>query len=301
MKALVTGGCGFIGSHIVDLLVSKGVQVRVIDNLSSEFHDQFYFNDAAEYHHEDICDYDQVEKVMGGIDCVFHLAAHSRIQPSIENPLSAVSVNTMGTMNILEAARQAGVKRVMFSSTSSAYGLTNQPPLVETMRTNCLNPYSVSKVAGEELCRIYSEIYGLETIIFRYFNVYGNREPLRGVYAPVVGRFLKLFKNNEPLTIVGDGLQRRDFTHVSDVAQANWLASQTESEEAFGDFFNVGAGENYSVMELAEMIGGERVHIPERIGEARETLADISKIKSVLGWEPKMNFNEYIEREMNND
>jgi UDP-glucose 4-epimerase len=301
MKALVTGGCGFIGSHIVDLLVSKGVQVRVIDNLSSEFHDQFYFNDAAEYHHEDICDYDQVEKVMGGIDYVFHLAAHSRIQPSIENPLSAVSVNTMGTMNILEAARQAGVKRVMFSSTSSAYGLTNQPPLVETMRTNCLNPYSVSKVAGEELCRIYSEIYGLETIIFRYFNVYGNREPLRGVYAPVVGRFLNLFKNNEPLTIVGDGLQRRDFTHVSDVAHANWLASQTESEEAFGDFFNVGAGENYSVMELAEMIGGERVHIPERIGEARETLADISKIKSVLGWEPKMNFNEYIEREMNND
>ena len=154
MKALVTGGCGFIGSHIVDLLVSKGVEVRVIDNLSSEFHDQFYFNDAAEYHHEDICDYDQVEKVMGGIDYVFHLAAHSRIQPSIENPLSAVSVNTMGTMNILEAARQAGVKRVMFSSTSSAYGLTNQPPLVETMRTNCLNPYSVSKVAGEELCRI---------------------------------------------------------------------------------------------------------------------------------------------------
>ena len=294
MKALVTGGCGFIGSHIVDLLVSKGVEVRVIDNLSSEFHDQFYFNDAAEYHHEDICDYDQVEAVMGGIDYVFHLAAHSRIQPSIENPLSVVSVNTMGTMNILEAARQAGVKRVMFSSTSSAYGLANQPPLVETMRSNCLNPYSVSKVAGEELCRIYSEIYGLETITFRYFNVYGNREPLRGVYAPVVGRFLKLFKNNEPLTIVGDGLQRRDFTHVSDVAQANWLASQTKSEEAFGDFFNVGAGENYSVMELAEMIGGERVHIPERIGEARETLADISKIKSVLGWEPKMNFSDYI-------
>lgn len=301
MKALVTGGCGFIGSHVVDLLVSKGVEVRVIDNLSSEFHDQFYFNDAVEYHHEDICDYDNVEKVVEGTDYVFHLAAHSRIQPSIANPLSSVKVNTMGTLNVLEAARQAGVKRVMFSSTSSAYGLANQPPLVETMRSNCLNPYSVSKRSGEELCRIYYEIYGLETITFRYFNVYGNREPLRGVYAPVVGRFLKMKNDNEPLTIVGDGLQRRDFTHVADVAEANWLASQTDSKEALGQFFNVGAGENYSVMELAEMIGGEYVHIPDRIGEARETLADITKITSFLGWTPKMNFPQYIEEEMNND
>ena len=298
MKALVTGGCGFIGSHVVDLLVSKGVDVRVIDNLSSEVHDQFYFNDAAEYHHKDICDYDKVEKVMDGIDYVFHLAAQSRIQPAIANPLSAVKVNAMGTMNILEAARQAGVKRVMFSSTSSAYGHTKKSPLVETMRSNCLNPYSVSKRAGEELCRIYYEVYGLETIAFRYFNVYGNREPLRGVYAPVVGRFLKMRKNNEPLTIVGDGLQRRDFTHVADVVEANWLASQTDSKEALGQFFNVGSGENYSVMELAEMVGGEYVHIPDRIGEARETLSDSTKIKSVLGWKSTVNFQQYIKKEV---
>jgi len=294
MKAVVTGGCGFIGSHMVDELILEGHSVKVIDNLSSECHDQFYYNEEAEYFHDDISDYSAIEHLFEDIDCVFHFAAESRIQPCIKNPVLALKVNTLGTCNVLQASRLAGVWRVIFSSSSSVYGLDNSLPLKESMKADCLNPYSVSKLAGENMCRVYYDLFGLETITLRYFNVYGPREPVRGEYAPVVGKFLKQRKNNIPMSIVGDGRQRRDFTHVKDVVRANLLASVTYNDRAFGQVFNVGAGENYSIIELARMIGGVYSYGVERLGEARETLACIDKAEDILEWSPTVNFESYI-------
>ena len=191
MKALVTGGAGFIGSNLVDSLVDLGWDVTVIDDLSSDAHEQFYFNDKVEYHNISIVDFDKIRPLFEGIRTVFHLAAESRIQPSINNPTHAVRVNSIGTCNVLQSAREAGVDRVIYSSTSSAYGLSNNPPLSEDMDDDCLNPYSVSKVSGEKLCKMYTDLFGLDTITFRYFNVYGPRECTKGQYAPVIGLFLK--------------------------------------------------------------------------------------------------------------
>ena len=281
MKTLVTAGAGFIGSNLVDRLVSDGHDVTVIDNESSDAHDQFYWNPLAKNYKYDINDIDSCDSLYQGVDCVFHLAAEARIQPCIENPIKAVQANMLGTASVLQCARANGVKRVIYSSTSSAYGLKNTPPLLETMPNDCLNPYSVSKVGGEELCKMYSRLYGIETIIFRYFNVYGERQPLRGQYAPVIGIFLRQRGNGEPMTIVGDGNQRRDFTHVSDVVEANILASKFQKPEheeiidgdcktylplSWGQVYNIGTGINHSVNQIASMMGGETVNIPARMG-----------------------------------
>ena len=297
MKILVTGGAGFIGSHIVDYFVGMGDDVVVIDNLSSEVHEQFYFNKRATYNYYDIADYFTTRELYDGVDYVYHLAAESRIQPSINNPLLAVRTNTLGTATVLQCAREANVKRVIYSSTSSAYGLKNKIPLSEDMPDDCLNAYSVSKVSGEKLCEMYSRIYGLETIIFRYFNVYGEREPLKGPYAPVVGLFLRQFKNNQPLTIVPDGEQRRDFTHVEDVVGANIRAMNCKLQ-TYGQIFNVGTGVNYSVKELADMISPNQIFIEPRIGESRETLADITKLESEFNWKPTLKITDYIEEKL---
>lgn len=298
-KIVVTGGAGFIGSHIVDRLVLEGMQVVVIDNESSTVHENFYHNEKAKYYKLDIADYEATRQLYDGAQYVFHLAAESRIQPAIENPLLAVRTNSLGTATVLQCAREAGVKRVVYSSTSSAYGRKNKPPLEETMSDDCLNPYSVSKVSGEKLCKMYYDLFGLDTVILRYFNVYGPREPLRGPYAPVVGLFLRQKKAGEPLTIVGDGLQRRDFTHVDDVVQANMLAAFKESSVFtgtidFGTVFNVGTGKNHSILELARSISDIVKFIPPRPGEAKETLADTQKIYEQLGWEANKNIMDYI-------
>ena len=226
-KSLVTGGAGFIGSHIVDKLLELGHEVIVIDNESAESNEEFYWNDKAQNHKFDIRDYENTRPLYEGVDYVFHTAAEARIQPAILNPIEAVSINCVGTVTVLQCAREAGVKKVMYSSTSSGYGF-NEPPNDETQRDDCLNPYSVSKVAGEKLCSMYTSLFGLRTVTFRYFNVYGERSPVSGQYAPVIGIFLRQRGDNEPLTIVGDGEQRRDFTHVSDVVQANILAATKE-------------------------------------------------------------------------
>ena len=294
MKSIVTGGAGFIGSHLVDKLLSLGHKVIVIDNESSECHEQFYHNKAATYYKYDIAEYDLVRPLFDGVDYVFHLAAESRIQPAIENPLLCVRTNVTGTAVILQCAREAGVKRVMYSSTSSAYGRKNEPPLDETMPDDCLNPYSVAKVAGEKLCKMYTDLFGLETVTFRYFNVYGEREPTKGQYAPVVGLFLKQKKAQKPLTIVGDGLQRRDFTHVSDVVDANIRAMGDIPKPYLGTVFNVGTGKNHSVLELARMISDSVEFIPPRLGEARVTLANNKKIRNTLDWEPTKEIEDYI-------
>ena len=303
-SALVTGGCGFIGSHVVDRLVGMGLHVMVMDDLSSDSNSKFYHNDKAAFFKIDISDAEKVSDFFESnkVDWVFHLAAESRIQPAIENPLYAVKVNVQGTCNLLQAARLNGVSRFIYSSTSSAYGLVHDPrlrgipspPLSEDMKRDCLNPYSVSKCAGEDFCKIYSSLYGLNTVCFRYFNVYGERQPTRGQYAPVIGLFQRQVENGEPMTIVGDGLQKRDFTYVGDVAEANILAAKSDDEKIFGEVFNVGSGKNYSVLDIAEMIGDNWIHIPPRPGEARVSLADNSKIKNALGWEPTIDIAEWV-------
>ena len=297
-KYLVTGGAGFIGSHIVDSLVDAGHGVIVIDDESSESHKYFHYNDKAKYYKYDICDHDLIKNLFNNVDTVFHLAAESRIQPAIKNPLKAVKTNAYGTCSILQAAREAGVRRVVYSSTSSAYGLENKIPNVETQPDDCLNPYSVSKVSGEKLCKMYSDLFGLETVVFRYFNVYGERQPTRGQYAPVIGLFLEQLKNGQSLTIVPDGEQRRDFTHVSDVVSANILASTVKMEK-YGEVFNLGTGTNHSVNELADLISKDTVMIDPRVGESRETLANINKAKTVLGWEPKVILEQWISEQLN--
>lgn len=296
MKSIVTGGAGFIGSHIVDKLIELGHEVSVIDNESSEVHEHFYYNDKAKYYILDIANYADTRSLYDGVDFVFHCAAESRIQPAIENPLLAVRTNTLGTATVLQCAREAGVKRVMYSSTSSGYGLKNTPPLSEDMPDDCLNPYSVSKVSGEKMCKMYTDLFGLDTVIFRYFNVYGPREPLKGPYAPVVGLFLRQKSFGQALTIVGDGTQRRDFTHVDDVVNANILAMQYTDTfyRPLGQVYNVGTGKNHSVLELARMISDTVRFIPARIGEAYITLADNAKISDIFGWRPTKRIEDYI-------
>jgi UDP-glucose 4-epimerase len=305
MKCLVTGGCGFIGSHLVDRLIDEGHEVIVIDNKSAISNEKFYYNSSARYYEYDICDYDAIFPLFQNVDWVFHLAAESRIQPVIDKPQLATEVNVLGTCNVLEASRRNGVKRFMYSSTSAVYGLNNIIPLNERMKTDCLNPYSYTKVCGEQLCEMYYKMWDLETVIFRYFNVYGERQPIKGQYAPVVGLFIEQVKRGEAMTIVGDGEQRRDFTYVLDIVDANVRAAKTEND-IFGTVMNIGTGHNVSVNELSKMISKnmtqkgytvlDPVHIPERVGEARETKADNNKIRTTLGWEPTTTIEEWLSK-----
>lgn len=297
LKSLVTGGAGFIGSHIVDKLLELGHEVIVIDNESAESNEEFYWNDKAQNYKYDIRDYENTRPLYEGVDYVFHTAAEARIQPAILNPIEAVSVNCVGTVTVLQCAREAGVKKVIYSSTSSGYGF-NEPPNEETQRDDCLNPYSVSKVAGEKLCKMYNDLFGLRTVFFRYFNVYGERQPLKGQYAPVIGIFLRQCAAGESLTIVGDGEQRRDFTHVSDVVSANVLAATVEvSDECYGKLYNVGNGVNYSINEIANAISSNQINIPPRIGEARTTLANNGKLRTIFGWRPQVNLMDWIAKQ----
>ena len=249
------------------------------------------YEDDAENHVLDIRDIDACRPVFKGVDAVFHLAAQSRIQLAMADPFDCVQTNVIGTCNMLELSREVGVQRFVNSSTSSCYGLNNTPPLVESMPTDCLNPYSASKVSAEKFCYMYYRLHKLRTITLRYFNVYGPRQPLRGVYAPVIGLFQEQERKGEPLTIVGDGTQRRDFTHVDDVVEANLCALKTNIS---GISVNVGTGKNYSVNEVAAMISDNVTYIPARKGEAHETLADNTKAKNMLGWEPTIDLQSQL-------
>tara|TARA_B100000131_G_C18112549_1_gene610127 strand:- start:331 stop:1233 length:903 start_codon:yes stop_codon:yes gene_type:complete len=295
MRSLVTGGAGFIGSNLVDQLLEIGHEVTVVDNESSDSNEQFYWNPKAYNIKGDIRDSSVMKGAFAnGMDYVFHTAAEARIQSSIENPVEAVSINTLGTATVLQCAREAGVKRVMYSSTSAAYGM-NDSPNVETQSDDCLNPYSISKVSGEHLCKMYTDLFNLPTVIFRYFNVYGNRQPIRGQYAPVIGIFMRQRDNLEKLTIVGDGEQRRDFVNVFDVVNANIMAAISNPDpNVFGQVYNVGTGVNYSINEIADMISVHNRYVDAREGEARETLADITKIEKTFGWKPNIKVEDWI-------
>ena len=303
MRSLVTGGAGFIGSHLVDKLLEMGHQVTVVDNESSICNQKFYWNDKAWNVKADISDAQVMEQVfscvnegMPKIDWVFHLAAYSRIQIALKNPVGCVRTNVLGTTTLLQNAREHGVKAFVNSSTSSSYGLKNEPPLREDMTPDCLNPYSVSKVAAENICKMYSDLFDINTVSLRYFNVYGDRQPLVGQYAPVVGLFLEQWKKGEAFTIVGDGEQRRDFTHVDDVVKANIAAAERASDIS-GEIINVGTGTNHSVNQIADTICSNytKNFIPPRPAEARVTLADISKAKKLLGYMPSIQISDWID------
>ncbi len=296
MISLVTGGAGFIGSNLVDYLLEQGHQVVCVDDESAECNDKFYWNPKAINVKADVTDYKSMKNVFTGVEYVFHLAAEARLQPAIKNPIEAVYKNCVGTTTVLQCAREAGVKRLVYSSTSSGYGF-NPSPNIETQPDDCLNPYSASKVAAEKFCKMYSDLYGLETVVLRYFNVFGERSPTRGQYAPVIGIFQRQRDAGEPLTIVGDGTQRRDFIYVKDVARANELAALMPGvKEHLGEVFNVGSGINYSVQEIADSISDNQTYIPKREGEMETTWSNIDKVNKVIGWKPEVDVLEWIKR-----
>lgn len=296
-KVLVTGGAGFIGSHLVDALEKEHmVKVKVIDKVANKYKSKVDYWAMA-----DIADLSQINTIFRALrpDYVFHCAAQARIQRSIDDPSGTFEANCRGTLNILLASRDFKVKRVIYSASSSAYGLQVYLPLSELMRSKPLNPYALYKYFGEELCRIFSEIYGLETVSLRYFNVYGPRQPLEGPYSTVIPKFIDQWKRGAPMTIVPDGNQRRDFTYVSDVVAANILAMTSENVGiGKGEVINIGTGENHSILEVADIIGGKNypiVFISPRIGEAKESLADRRKAKRFLNWEPKISLENGLE------
>ncbi len=291
-KLLVTGGAGFIGSHLVDRLIADGCEVVVLDNLSTG--KQEHVNPKAKFIKCDIANFEEIAPHFQGTTAAFHLAALARIQPSIQNPLLYNQTNVTGTLNVLWAAREAHVKKVIYSASSSAYGERQEEeyPLKESLDARPGSPYALQKYVGELYCQLFAKLYALPTVILRYFNVYGPRQITEGAYAAVIGIFLKQREQGQPLTVVGDGEQRRDFTYVQDVVEANILAWQ--KPVASGEVFNIGAGRNYSVNEIGKLISGPTVNIPPRPGEYRVTLADNTKARQMLGWIPKVKLEEAI-------
>ena len=289
--SLVTGGFGFIGSHIVDALLELGHRVIVIDDMSASENEKFYINEKAENHTKDISKED-CSSLFKNVDFVFHLAARSRIQPTIGAPGKCFEVNVVGTQRVLEWSRMNSVQKLIYSGTSSLYGHQNTIPFAPNMPSDCLNPYSMSKWMGEQVCKLYSQLYELDSVTLRYFNVYGPREPIKGKYAPVVGLFKRQSAEGLPMTIVGDGSQRRDFTYVSDVVKAN-ICAMNSNQKGYRTY-NVGTGKNYSILEIADMIGTEREYISSRPAEVKETLADISLTTKELGWVPEFNLKDKI-------
>tara|TARA_Y100000389_G_C17459408_1_gene520556 strand:- start:337 stop:1248 length:912 start_codon:yes stop_codon:yes gene_type:complete len=286
MRAVVVGGAGFIGSNLVDKLISLGWGVSIIDNLSTGKEENV--NPKASLHTLDISDsslIQHMEGIMRGSDYVFHFAASARVQPSIEDPVSFNDNNVTGTLNVLVASKNVGVKRFVYSASSSAYGDTEIFPTPETHPTNPMSPYGLQKMIGEQYCTLFSQLYGMDTVSLRYFNVYGERMLDEGAYCTVIGVFGKAVREGRPLNITNDGQQRRDFTYVGDVVEANYLAAIYKNK-LNGDIFNVGNGNNYSVNQIADIFESEKVYVEKRF-EPFETLADNSKIQQVFGWKPK--------------
>lgn len=290
---LVTGGCGFIGSHLVDLLLAQGHKVRVLDDLSSGRLDnllQWKENPNLEFIQKDIRSVEPDATEFKSVSHVFHLAGIGDIVPSIENPEKYLDVNIQGTVKVLEASRRAGVKRVVYAASSSCYGLA-ETPTDEATPVNPLYPYALSKYLAEQVLFHWQRVYKISVNSICIFNAYGPRVKTKGAYGAVLGVFFKQRLEGKPLTIVGDGSQKRDFVHVRDVAKAFLLAGQTKVS---GERFNIGAGKPISINQLAEIIGGEKVFIPNRPGEPQVTFANIQKARDLLGWTPTIEFQEGI-------
>ena len=291
-KLIVTGGAGFIGSHIVDRLVDLGHQVVVIDNLL--LGKKKFVNKKAKFIKADIRDLKKMIKVFKDAEAVFHLAADPRLQISVEDPASTHDINVTGTLNVLVAAWKQKVKKVIFTSSGAVYGDQDVLPVKEDFNLVPLSPYGLHKLMGEKYCRLFSDLYGLETICLRYFNVFGPRKLGTGSYPLVIPAFLQMRKDSKPMTIVGDGQSTRDYVHVSDVVQANILAWQSSITK--GEAVNIGSGVETSVNQIADYIGGERVYIPARIGEMRRVRADITIAKKLLKWQPTVKLEDGIKQ-----
>ena len=305
MRCIVTGGAGFIGSNLVDRLIDDGHEVIVFDNLSTGKKENI--NPKAKFFKFDISNdkifnlttmhngvkYSLEDEILN-VDVVFHMACLARVQPSIENPMLYHDKNVNGLVNMLEYCRNYNVKRFVFSSSSSVYGDVEEKdlPTSEDKKLNPMSPYAIHKLIGEQYCKLYSELYNIETVSLRYFNVYGHRQPTSGAYCLVMGIFAGQRLNDKPMTIRGDGEQRRDFTYVGDVVDAN-IKVMDYPLELNGDVFNIGNGDNKSVNDIADLIGGDRVTV-ESVIEPRATLADNNKAKKVLQWNPKGDLEKWI-------
>lgn len=299
---LVTGGAGFIGSHIVKELIRQGQKVTVLDNLSSGKLDNLApVKDKLALIQGDICDFALAQKACQTVDYVLHLAALISVAQSMENPQETAQINVQGTVNVLEAAKQCGVKRFVFLSSAAVYGTRPEVPYQEQTPTDCQSPYAWSKQAGEQFCQFYTKVYALSTIILRCFNVYGPGQNPNSAYAAVIAKFMQLAAENKPLGIDWDGLQNRDFVSVKDVVQANLLAA---TKGVPGEIYNVASGRTSTLLELAdtiEKVSGrklERVNRPKRPGDVHESSADISKI-TALGYKPSVTLEEGLKEMWN--
>jgi len=294
MKALVTGGAGFIGSHLTDQLLAAGHEVVVVDNLATGRRDnlkQALQSPQCRFEEQDIVDAAGLAACFAGVDWVFHLAGRADIVPSIDDPRLYFKVNVEGTMNVLEAARQAGVKRIVYAASSSSYGIPDVYPTPETAPIRPQYPYALTKYMGEELLLHWGQVYGLPVVSLRMFNVYGPRSRTTGAYGAVFGVFLAQKLAGKPFTVVGDGSQTRDFTYVSDVAEAFIRAAESTIS---GEAMNIGSGNHYSINRLVELLSGEVSYIPKRPGEPDCTFADVSKIERLLGWKAKVSFEDGV-------
>ena len=293
-RCLVTGGAGFIGSHLVDRLLADGHTVMVLDNFSTGRMENLAHvkdNPRLEIQRVDVSSYSEIVPFFEDVDWVFHLAALADIVPSIQMPLAYHKANVDGTVAVLEAARKVGVKRLVYAASSSCYGIPDQYPTPETAPIRPMYPYALTKYLGEQYVLHWNKVYKLPAVSLRLFNVYGPRSRTSGTYGAVFGVFLAQKLAGKPFTVVGDGTQTRDFTFVTDVVDAFVEAAKSDSS---GEVFNIGSDGTYSVNYLVELLGGEVVHIPKRPGEPDCTLADIRKVQKGLGWQPKVSFEEGV-------
>ncbi len=293
-RAIVTGGAGFIGSHLVERLLADGHEVTVLDNFSTgriENLDGARGNPRLTVQRAEVSNYDEIKPFFAGIDWVFHLAALADIVPSIQQPLRYHRANVDGTIAVLEAARAGGVKRLLYTASASCYGIPEQIPTPETAAIKTEYPYAFTKYVGEQYVLHWNKVYQLPCVSLRLFNAYGPRSRTTGAYGAVFGVFLAQKLAGKPFTVVGDGTQTRDFTFVTDIADAFVRAAESQ---VTGEIFNVGSGGSYSVNRLVELLGGNVVHIPKRPGEPDSSFADITKIKRVLGWQPRVSFEKGV-------
>jgi nucleoside-diphosphate-sugar epimerase len=301
---LVTGGAGFIGSHVVERLLKDGAHVRVLDNFSTGRRENLDFANGAgsalEVIDGDLRDLAAVERAVRGVDVIYHQAAMRSVPRSVDDPLGANENNVTGTLHVLDASRRLGVKRVVYASSSSVYGDNPELPKREDQVPAPISPYAVSKAAGEQYAKVWTKLYGVETVGLRYFNVFGPRQDPKSEYAAVLPRFILWAFRGDPLEVHGDGSQSRDFTYIDNVVEANILAG--EAPDASGEAFNVGCGERTSLLEVIGMLESilgrtlERRHSPSRGGDVLHTLADVSKAKRLMGYTPLVSFAEGFRR-----
>ena len=300
MRVLVTGGAGFIGSNLADAFLAEGHEVRVLDDLSTGFAENVPA--AAELIEGGAADRETVVKAVDGAEVVIHLAAHRAVLRSVEDPLATDTANTHGTLTVLKSALDAGVRRVVYASSSSVYGLDPPMPTPETSPARPLSPYGVSKLAGEHYTRVFAELYGLETLSFRYFNVFGPRQRPDSAYAAVIPLFIQALRDGEPPVVHGDGRQSRAFTFIDDVVAANLAAAAARPSACAGQVYNIASDESHSLLELLEVLGAilgvspAPRHVDARTGDIRNSRADIAAARAGLGYEPKVGFEEGLRR-----